>query len=144
MPNRSSLSDQERDLRSRLHLLLNNAESFLHGSPIEMARRCGNPNCRCASNDQYKHRCLMLGQTRKGKTSMVYIPRHLEARVRQGIGSFQQALALLEELNLEARKRLDQAKAKKSETRSTRSKAATPSTKKKKKKSSSRKPRKPS
>lgn len=139
MPSRSSFSKHERDLRSRLHLLLNNAESFFHGSPIEMARRCGNPNCRCASNDLYKHRCLMLGQTRKGKTSMVYIPKHLEARVRQGIDSFQQARDLLEELNLEARKRLDQAKAK---TKSTRKKATTASTRKKK--PSSRKTRKPS
>lgn len=113
MPSRSAFSSREREIRSRLHLLLNQAEDFLHGSPVEMARRCGNPNCRCASNDELKHRSLCLGQTRKGKSSTVYIPRRLEAKVRKGVAHFQQAQDLLEELNVEARIRLDKAKAKK-------------------------------
>jgi hypothetical protein len=106
----SSFSSRERQLRSRLHLLLNNAEGFIHGSLIEMARRCGNPNCRCASDDDLKHRSLYLGQTRGGKKSMVYLPSDLVPQVRQAAEHFQQALALLEELNDEARLRLDKDK----------------------------------
>ncbi len=113
MPSRSAFSPREREIRSRLHLLLNQAEDFLHGSPVEMARRCGNPNCRCASNDELKHRSLCLGQTRKGISSTVYIPRHLEVKVRKGVVNFQHAQDLLEELNVEARIRLDKAKTKK-------------------------------
>ena len=112
MPSPSSFSRSERELRSRLHLLLNKAERFIHGSLIEMARRCGNPNCRCASDDDLKHRSLYLGQTRDGKKSMVYLPRNLEPQVRQSVENFQQALALLEELNDEARLRLDKEKGK--------------------------------
>ncbi len=112
MPSPSSFSRSERELRSRLHLLLNKAEGFIHGSLIEMARRCGNPNCRCASDDDLKHRSLYLGQTRDGKKSMVYLPRNLEPQVRQSVENFQQALALLEELNDEARLRLDKEKGK--------------------------------
>ena len=47
--NRASLSAEDRRLRSRLRQLLSQADGFLHGSLIEMARRCGNPRCRCAS-----------------------------------------------------------------------------------------------
>ena len=109
-PSPASLSARERQLRSRLHFLLTHAQGFLHGSLIEMARRCGNPKCRCASSDQHKHRSFYLGRTRNGKPSMVYIPKALEPEIRQWIDDFQQALALLEELNVEARERLQQSK----------------------------------
>lgn len=112
MPSPSTFSAREREVRSRLHLLLNQTEDFIHGSPIEMSRRCGNPNCRCASNDKYKHTSLCLGQTSKGVSSTIYIPRDLEPKVRKAITNFQQARDLLEELNVEARIRLNKAKAK--------------------------------
>lgn len=127
----SSFSARERELRSRLHFLISETEDFFHGSPIEMARRCGNPNCKCASSDEHKHRCFCLGQTRKGKSSTLYIPKRLEKRVRLGIDNFQQALDLFEELNLEARKRLQKAKTKKQPKASSKKKSTT-------------KPRKPS
>jgi hypothetical protein len=112
MPSRASFSPRERQLRSRLHLLLNKADGFIHGSLIEMVRKCGNARCRCASDDEFKHRSLYLGQTRNGKKSMVYLPKDLEPQVRQAIERFQQALTLLEELNAEARLRLDKNKSK--------------------------------
>lgn len=105
-----SLPAQERQVRSRLHQLLSRAEGFLHGSLILMARRCGKPGCRCASDDQARHRALCLGQTRGGKTTMVHIPAELEPCVRQWVENYQQATALLEELNQEGRDRLKQAK----------------------------------
>jgi hypothetical protein len=132
MPSRSAFSSREREIRSKLHLLLNQTENFLHGSLIDMARRCGNPNCRCASNDEFKHRSLCLGQTRKGVSSTVYIPRRLEAKVRKGASNFQQAQDLLEELNVEARIRLDKAKAKKVSKKSSTRKASLRKTVKKK------------
>jgi hypothetical protein len=112
MPSPASFSSRERQLRSRLHLLITNAEGFIHGSIIEMARKCGNSGCRCASDDDLRHRSRYLGQTRGGKKSMVYLPADLEAPVRQGVAHFQQALDLLEELNTEARLRLEKQKLK--------------------------------
>jgi len=132
MPSRSAFSSREREIRSKLHLLLNQTEDFLHGSPVEMARRCGNPNCKCASNDEFKHRSLCLGQTRKGISSTIYIPRHLEEKVRKGVADFQQARDLLEELNVEARIRLDKAKTKKVFKKSSAKKTAARKTVKKK------------
>ena len=110
MPNPTSFSSRERQLRSRLHFLITNAEGFIHGSIIEMARKCGSPSCRCASDDDHRHRSRYLGQTRDGKKSMIYLPADLEAPVRQGVEYFQQALGLLEELNIEARLRLEKKK----------------------------------
>jgi hypothetical protein len=110
--NPASLSAEERRLRSRLHQLLSRAEGFLHGSLIEMARRCGNPRCRCAASDANKHRSLYLGQTREGKSTMLYVPRDLEETVRRWSGNFQEAADLLEALNRQGRNRISETKTK--------------------------------
>ena len=74
MRHRAALSRTERSLRSRLHKLLDDADGLVHGSLIRMARTCGNPRCKCAVKGE-KHVSLYLGQTRKGKTRMKYIPK---------------------------------------------------------------------
>jgi len=122
----ASLPADERRLRSRLHQLLSRADGFLHGSLIEMARRCGNPRCRCASGDEHKHRSLYLGQTLEGKTTMLYVPKDLERDVRRWAEQFQQAADLLEGLSQQGRRRLDVAKARsKSNKNATKKKSAT-------------------
>lgn len=117
MPSPSSLSARERQLRSRLHFLLTNTEGFIHGSLIEMVRKCGSPQCRCATDDEAKHRSLYLGQTRAGEKSMIYLPKDFESQVRRATEDFQQALSLLEELNVEARLRLDRSKSQRKKAR---------------------------
>lgn len=109
----SSLSASERHARSRLHQLLSQGDGFLHGSLIEMSRRCGKPSCRCASDDSARHRSLCLGQTHKGKTTTVHIPADLESLVREWADNFRQASLLLEEISQQGRKRLAKAKARK-------------------------------
>ncbi len=112
MPSRNSLPPTERQIRSRLRQLLDQAEGFLHGSPIELSRKCGKPTCRCASDDSLRHRSLAIGQTRKGKTTMLHVPRPLEAQARRWIDDFQKANALLEALDEQGRLRLEEAKTK--------------------------------
>jgi len=106
----SILPAAERQCRSRLHQLLNQAEGFLHGSLIVMARRCGKPTCRCATDDNARHQSLYLGQTLEGKSTMIYIPARLESTVRQWHDNFQQAERLIEQLSQQGRARLSQAK----------------------------------
>ena len=106
----SSLPAGERALRSKLHQLLSGAEGLLHGSLVEMKRRCGKPNCRCASDDAYRHVSLYLAQTRHGKTEMIYIPKHLEDTVRAWVGEFRRASELLEALSREGRRRIAEKK----------------------------------
>jgi hypothetical protein len=95
--------------------LLSEAEGFLHGSLIVMARRCGKPSCRCASDEGARHLSLCLGQTLGGKTTTVHIPADLEPLVRQWADNFQQASRLLEQLSQEGRGRLGKAKARKAD-----------------------------
>ncbi len=111
MPSRSALSTTERQLRSRLRQLLDQAEGFLHGSPIELSRKCGKPNCRCATDESMRHCSLAIGQTRHGKTTMLHIPKSMEAQALRWIEDFKRAAALLEALNEQGRLRLDAAKA---------------------------------
>ena len=111
MPSRSALSTTERQLRSRLRQLLGQAEGFLHGSPIELSRKCGKPNCRCAADESMRHCSLAIGQTRQGKTTMLHIPRSMEAQALRWIKDFKKAAALLEALDEQGRLRLDAAKA---------------------------------
>ncbi len=55
---------------------------------------------------------MAIGQTRKGKTTMLHVPRPLEAQARRWIDDFQKANALLEALDEQGRLRLEEAKTK--------------------------------
>ena len=106
MPTPSSLSATERQLRSRLHALLSRADGFLHGSPSVLMRKCGKANCQCASDDSKRHRSLSVGQTYKGETTTIHIPKELEGEVCSWIDNFNTALDLLEALNQQGRQRI--------------------------------------
>jgi hypothetical protein len=109
MKPRMGLSAADRQARSQLHQLLERAHGLVHGSLIRMARRCGNPNCRCALKDQ-KHESWCLGVSQNGRTRMKHIPRDQEADVRRWVQNYQHARVLLETISTEAWKRLLQAK----------------------------------
>lgn len=108
---RSALPAGERALRSKLHQLLSRSGGLAHGSLIEMKRRCGKSNCRCASDDAFKHSSLYFSQTRHGKTKMIYIPKELEETVREWAGDFRRASELLEAVSREGWRRIAERKA---------------------------------
>ena len=105
MKHRGGLSKKERNLRSRLHKLIADADGFVHGSIIRMSRTCGNPRCKCATKGE-KHVSLYLGQTRKRKTRMKYIPKAWETRIQRWARNYQQATDLLEQVSDEGWSRL--------------------------------------
>ena len=109
MKHRKGLSEADRQARSQLHQLLERADGLVHGSLIRMARRCGNPRCRCALKDQ-KHESWCLGVSQKGRTRMKHIPRDHEERVRRWVRDYQHARALLEAISTEAWQRLQKGK----------------------------------
>ena len=109
MQHRKGLSAKDREARSQLHRLLEQADGLANGSLIRMARRCGNPKCRCALQDQ-KHVSWCLGVSQKGRTRMKHIPKDQEATVRRWVQQYQQARALLERSSQEAWARLREAK----------------------------------
>lgn len=109
MKHSKGLSTKDRQARSQLHLLLERADGLVHGSLIRMARRCGNPNCRCALKDQ-KHVSLCLGVSEKGHPRMKHIPRDQEGNVTRWVQNYKQARQLLEAISQEAWTRLQRGK----------------------------------
>ncbi len=105
MKHRGGLSKKERGLRSQLHRLVATADGLIHGSLIEMTRVCGNPRCKCVLKGE-KHVSLYLGQTRKRKTRMKYIPKAWEARIRRWVHNYQKARDVLEGISEEGWTRL--------------------------------------
>jgi len=105
MRHKKGLSDADRQARSELLRLLTQADGLAHGSLIRLARRCGNPNCRCTTQDQ-KHQSWCLGATVKGRTRMQHVPKESEATVRRWVALYQRARELLEIMSEEAWTRL--------------------------------------
>jgi hypothetical protein len=99
------LSAADRVARSQLHQLLQQADGLIHGSLIRMRRRCGNPNCRCATQD-CKHESWYLGMTQKRKTRMKHIGKDQEEAVRRWMDADRKARQILDQISTEAWKRL--------------------------------------
>jgi hypothetical protein len=105
MSSRTHLSAIERRAISRLRQLL--AEpGVMRGNLVEMRRQCGKKNCACASNAEGRHRSLYLAISLEGKRRMVYIPQQWEERVRRWTARYAQIRELLEQLSLEALRRV--------------------------------------
>jgi hypothetical protein len=109
MKHQKGLSAQDRSARSRLRLLLDRADGFVHGSMIRMARRCGNPGCHCATKDEL-HVSWCLGVTEKRRSRMKHIPKEKEVTVRRWVRQYQEARRLLDLMSQEAWQRLGKGK----------------------------------
>jgi hypothetical protein len=105
MKHAKGLSAADRDARSQLHRLLKQADGIVHGSLIRMRRRCGNPNCHCATQGR-PHESWYLGVTQKRKTRMKHIGKDQEAVVRRWLDADRKARHLLDQISAEAWKRL--------------------------------------
>ena len=78
---RAGRTRQEKDLLSKLSGMINYSE-YIHANLVNVARTCGNKNCRCKTKGE-KHVSLYLTTTRKdGVRKMIYIPKKLEEEVR--------------------------------------------------------------
>jgi hypothetical protein len=93
---RTSMSPEERRLRSQLRQILNQS-GVLHGTLVRRQRVCGKPNCRCARGQ--KHESLYLVVTEGGESRQLYVPKEWEQTVREWIGDYQKARELMEEVS---------------------------------------------
>lgn len=96
MVSRNRFTSAERSARSRLAQLLHGHE-VIHGSIVSMARRCGKAGCHCAQGE--KHVSLYLSVKIEGKRRMVYIPAHLEEKVRQRVDAYREVKRLTQEVS---------------------------------------------
>jgi hypothetical protein len=96
MSQRSARPFPERDARSRLAQLITQ-QSFLRGSLVEQSRSCGKPTCRCQRGQ--RHRSLYLAVRHNDRRVLLYVPRALEATVRQWIANGRRLAEQLRDLN---------------------------------------------
>jgi hypothetical protein len=90
------MSPRERQLRSTVNKLLGQ-QGVIHGTLITRKKLCGKPNCRCTKGQL--HESLFLVVTEAGKGRQMYVPRSMEALVRQWIDQYDQARRLMDELS---------------------------------------------
>ena len=67
-------------------MILVHEQDFIAGTIVTMNRVCGKPGCHCAKGKK-KHRSLYLAFNKKGKRTMVIIPRDLEALVSEAVNT---------------------------------------------------------
>ena len=70
---------------------------IIKGSPVNIARECGQPNCRCRKGK--KHVSLYVSRSVKGKTTMTYIPHRYEEAVKEGVAEYRRISSVLDELS---------------------------------------------
>ena len=73
------------------------SHEVIRGSAVFLSRLCGKSNCRCVRGP--KHRSLYLSRSRKGKTTMTYIPGKLEGKIMEGVMRYQRIQNLLNQLS---------------------------------------------
>jgi len=97
-------SDPDLDLRGRLVRSLGMLREMLPGAFVERRRRCGKPNCRCASGrPQDFHPQLALSVLVDGKLKTVHLNSSLAREVRRGVElhrRFQEAESRICAINL--------------------------------------------
>ena len=67
----------------------------IRGSVVTHRRRCGKPNCRCATGEQL-HESTVLSYSDAGRTRFVMLPADQVAAVRAAVGRYRAAAAKLE------------------------------------------------
>ncbi len=107
---RASMSQQERDLRSRASKLLAGA-GLIHGYLSTRHQVCGTPNCRCTRGE--KHEAFVLVLRREGKTIQIPVPRRLVSTVRRWVDqekTLQDLVRRISELQTERIREMKRAK----------------------------------
>ena len=104
---RTHLSAAERNFRSRVAQLAS-SRRLLRGNLSLRRRKCGKPNCRCATGEL--HASLYLVHSEGGKLRQIFVPKHLEQRVRQAVRDYQTLQRFLEEISEQEWKRVKQRK----------------------------------
>ena len=86
--------------RKRLSFLrqIPNLGPWIEGTLVTTSRKCGKNNCACHHKGP-KHPVLFVTWKEAGKTVSLYIPRHLEAEVKQWTENYKKLKALLRQIS---------------------------------------------
>lgn len=102
---RAAIPEASRRRRSRIAQIAS-SERLVRGSLSLRNNTCGNPGCRCHSGQT--HPALYLVQSHNGKLRQLYIPKHLEDRVRKAVADYHELQKLVEDLSEQEWKLLKQ------------------------------------
>ena len=92
-------SDQRK--RDRLLDQLPDLRHILRGSLVTRYRRCGQPTCRCARDDDARHgpAYYLMVTVAPGKTAQVYVPKEHKDEVEAWLENFQRVRRKLDEIS---------------------------------------------
>ena len=85
--------------RDKLRRQLAQIGDFLPGSLQELHRKCGKPNCRCATDDSAKHVSWAIARRVKDKVVYRAVPLGALAETRRLVGEYQRFRALTKDLS---------------------------------------------
>jgi hypothetical protein len=93
---RSKMSAQEREMRSRLAQLAN-GKTLIHATLNVRQVTCGKKECRCAQGK--RHRAVYLVSSTKANKRQVFVPSDMEEEVRAWVENYHKATDLLEKIS---------------------------------------------
>ena len=88
----ADLPNSRRDVQSSL-----GPQEIIRGAIVMMERARGKSSCRCQRG--HKHRSMYISQSDKGKTRMIYVPKHAEAEVRRGLNNYAKLKKTMDEMS---------------------------------------------
>lgn len=93
---REQTQRRRRDLREELRAL--SFAPLMRGSLVERLRRCGRPNCACASDPNRRHGGKFLTVQLDGRTHALHVRPDDEPRVRAALGAYTTLWNVINEL----------------------------------------------
>ncbi len=77
---------------------IQNLDPWIEGTLVTTARKCGKDNCACHHQGP-KHPVLFVTWKEAGKTVSLYIPRQLEAEVKQWTENYKKLKELIRQIS---------------------------------------------
>ena len=71
---------------------------MLRGSLVKTYRRCGKPNCHCATEKGHEGHCLSVSMPGRSPI-MIYVSLKNQERVRKALENYQAAQRIIEEIS---------------------------------------------
>jgi len=93
---KSKMTTAEREVRSRLAQLISSG-ALIRATLTVRERVCGRATCKCVTGE--KHASLYLVSRQDGQLRQLFVPKDLEAKVRQWVGQYQRVQELLEKIS---------------------------------------------
>lgn len=93
---RQKTEHRRQELQARLREL--SSSPLMRGSIVERVRRCGRPNCACATDPDARHRGKYLSVHLDGRTQVVHVRPVDEEQIQRRIDAYNEIWEIINEL----------------------------------------------